>query len=184
MLLYASPMSDRRQRELLAELNVVSDTAEPWGINIRRHVTGSLRHVGSAWDRCLETWRRLSVSPAELDGRRYVGVRGLQVDHDHYGFLSWINVERPTVRLLLVERFRGSVEEYYDLLRERNARVQRCLDRWDHRKLTPNDLREMSGYGRTDRPGFDDPLPPAVVEKARTMHSKEHLARKSCNNIL
>ena len=122
MRLIASLIVQNRGDELLADVDVQSDTAEEWGFDIKRKVVATIRQTGSIWDEFMRVWVPMRSQPIQENGFQFIGVRGLQVDHDYYGFFSWINVEGRQIRLILMESFDGSVEEYQKNLVERNSK--------------------------------------------------------------
>ena len=95
MRLVASLPDDDRYDELLAVVKVESDMAEDWAAPgtenlIRRTVVGTVTRLGSIWLDLFKFWAL--KAQLGLDGRSYLMVPGLQVDHDLYserGHLDW-----------------------------------------------------------------------------------------------
>jgi hypothetical protein len=152
--------------ELLAVVVIETDAAEPWGDDhFRRKITARVEKAGPLWDRFMKFWGRGTVL---VDGLPYLPVRGLTVDHDFYPFMVYLNfTELPTLRILVAETFRGSVEEYFAEVRDRNERVPRYREAWDNPQLTGNDLRELTGVPRLPYPHLDEPLDQALVTELR-----------------
>src|SRR5262245_27384045 len=107
MLLFASLMNDNRWHELLAEVQVTSDSHEPWDDDcIRRSIEGMVVRRGLIWEPFIKLWQSVAQSmgtmlpphmgPGEVDGHEYFMVRLLQVDHDLYTNTPYMNVEGNT----------------------------------------------------------------------------------------
>lgn len=168
MQLYGSLMDRNRYHEHLADVDVTSDLSEKWGADddsIRRLVEGTIRRMGPMWKDYTGFWFSPFMNPIELNGHSYRMVTLLQVDHDLYPQRSWMNVEGATVRLILLEHFFGSLEEYRNELRERSERVQKYLDRVERGNLTANDLREKMGL--PSEPRFNTPIAPEALDQAK-----------------
>jgi hypothetical protein len=170
----------------LATVEVESDTAEPWGDgNFRRRVTGKVVARGPVWNEFLGVWFSEFFRPMKIDGKDYFTVSNLQVDHDHYGLHSWVNLEESDIiRLILIEHFEGTVEDYYRTVRERNQRVQAFWDKWQTGNVTANDLRELSGYERLDIPHLNARLSPEKVAEARKVYSQGQAWWRESRNLV
>jgi hypothetical protein len=83
----------------------------------------------TSWSFCRisrRKWTPQTASPTEaFKPCSWTGVQALFVDHDYYSpQWSLINVDGSTIRLLLIENFDGTAEEYADELAARNKRIQ------------------------------------------------------------
>lgn len=156
---------------LLASVRVERDTIEPWGDDhIRRTITATVEQRGEIWDRWIRFWSR---GTEDVAGRPYLKFRGIQVEHDFYPFFSMMSVsDFPRIRLLVVESFDGSAEEYYDHVRERNAVIAGYHAAWNKPGLTRNDVRELTGLPRLDNPALDTPVPLDVVTELRELDAR------------
>jgi hypothetical protein len=156
MRLYASMMAPTvRDFELFAVLEAVSDEARRHDENtMRRDIEGTVVRRGPIWDDYLNFWRGAADPAVQQNipshlrnftegGRLYLKVNGLQVDCDHYGLYSALNVDGDTLRLILMERFAGTVEEYRGAVAARHQRVQVLIDRATSGQFTVNDYREL-----------------------------------------
>ncbi len=182
MRLGGSLMNENRYHEHLADVNVASDTHEEWGEDcIRRLVEGTITRRGTIWNDYIGFWSKglaLGVpQPIEFNGRRYMTVTLLQVDHDVYTPYAWVNIEGLTIRLILLEHFYDKPEDYRAAVEERNRRVQEYLDWIDRGEFTKNDMRELTGLPRL--PQFEQPVPPEAVAqfKERLLNPSNDLLR-------
>jgi hypothetical protein len=163
------PIDEGRWPELLAVLAVQNDVAEKasdW--QITRRIAGTVHQVGAAWNEFFKLLQR--GKPVLHEGHSYLKVCGVQVDYDYYPFESLISVEDSTLRLLLVETFEGTVEEYVLELRSRNQSVEARLDRWNRGDITGNDIRELEGAAPLDQAQFQGPLGSDLLAEQRKLH--------------
>jgi hypothetical protein len=182
MRLSASLMNENRYDEFLAEVEVANDTPEKWDDDgIRRLVAGRVTATGPIWNDFIGFWSRGIDGPMELDGRRYFGVNLLQVDHDFYPEFSWINLEGQTIRLILLEHFYGSVEEYKKELDDRNQKIEDYLARVERGDFTLNDMRGLlRGLPPLDAPHLNERMSDEAMEKYRP----QLLDRKFTRNMI
>jgi uncharacterized protein with von Willebrand factor type A (vWA) domain len=185
MILRASLMGDSRFDEFLAEVEVESDTPEKFGEGIRRTIVGTVKRRGPIWDAYMTTWQSFGRKQHE-DGRVYFMGNMLQIEYDFYGFHAAINLEGDTIRIRLVERYYdGSLEEYNQKVRERNARVQAYHDKWDNYQVTRNDMREIEGLNPLARPFGDGVLSKKDTDEMRKLvWHKTVMAGLSRNTIV
>jgi hypothetical protein len=124
-----------REFELFAVVDVLSDTAHKHDEDtILRAVVGTVRERGTIWDDYLKMFQGIAALPVPIlprfapfqytDGHTYFVVNMLEVDHDYYSHGSWMNLDGSTIRLILMESFDGTVDEYQVVLRERNLRPE------------------------------------------------------------
>ena len=83
-------MCKNRYDELLAIIKVQTDTAKPWGEDYKRNITGIIHEYGPIWEDYIGFWSSSGLRLPEED-QKFFTVNSLQVDHDLYGFFSWIN---------------------------------------------------------------------------------------------
>ena len=165
MRLFGCLPNEQRFWELLAEIIPTTDTHERWEENkVQRQVSGSISQTGSLWTEYLGHWSRTRNPTTLADGRQYLQVRDLQVDHDVYPDFSWIKIEESTIRLVLRETFTSPLEEYEAAVRERNRMRQEILDRWERGEITGHDLREITGLPAQEAARLDQPIPPETLE--------------------
>jgi hypothetical protein len=88
---------------------------------------------------------RVPLEPGKEDGHDYFIVNLLQVDHDLYTHQAAVNIEGSAIRLALVELYTDPIEQYRDLVRERNRRVEDLYRRFEQGQITVNDLRGFRG---------------------------------------
>jgi hypothetical protein len=166
--LRANFFADGLYDQLLAVVEIEDEAADPTGDgrHFRRNITARVQNTGPLWERFIAFWSR-GAKP--LDGRLYFPVNGLQVEHDYYPFMCYVSVsDFPVVHILVHETFRGSTDEYFAAVRERNERVQRYRDAWNKPTLTGHDLRELTGHPRLEGyPHLAEPLDPKLVAEIR-----------------
>jgi hypothetical protein len=169
--------------EAFANLEVESDDAGQHGEYFRRLVTAKIQDTSPNWQSCVESLKQ--AQHAEVEGHSYART-GVQVDHDFHSLIGgFINVDGKTVRLVLLERFEGSRDEYYAMVKERNEQVQDYLDGWNDGRVTRNDLRNLMGLIRMDDPHLDQPIEPNAIAQARTTHlPKAASLGLSRNNVI
>lgn len=171
MNLRASLMCKNRYDELLAIIEVQTDTAKPWGEDYKRNITGIIHEYGPIWEDYIGFWSSSGMRFSE-GGKEYFTVNSLQVDRDLYGFSSWINIEDKIIKIILLEYFSGEEDDYYQAVHERNKKVSDYLERWNKDNLTLNDMRELEGLPIRDLPHLNQPVSAEVLEEMRKNHLK------------
>lgn len=149
MKLFGTLMADGIYDQLIAVVEPITDTVEPHGPDhIRRRIEAKVKEFGPLWQKYLGFWSKLGMAPASVDGREFFFVNHLQIDHDFYPFHSLLNVEGDTVRIAVVEmcdEAEDDLSKYYTVVNERNERVQKYLDAWEHATITADDVRALMG---------------------------------------
>src|SRR5437899_1522553 len=183
MELRGNLMGSGRTQELLAVIDVQSDIHEiipevkhVESQQVRRRIIGKIRQRGSLWNDFMEFLSHSQPQIDPTDGKPYRGVQALFVDHDYYSpQWSLINVEGSTIRLLLIENFDGTTEEYAHELAARNKRIQDEIDKWESGDVTRNDLRAQMGLPPMAGPHFNERIPPEALAGAlESFHKKPH----------
>lgn len=183
MKLIAS-LVDRFFNELLCELVVESDAAEPLGGVFKRKVAGRLKHTESGWAEFVAFWQQPQWARTTEGGILYFPVTCLQVDYDLYGHGSLMNVDGTIVRLVLFESFDGTTDEYRREVEERNRRFIDYFSAWQKDNLSSNDVRELLLRPRINNPLLDKPLPKETLAKFRENYLNEKRMRAEWRNYL
>jgi hypothetical protein len=194
MRLLASMQNDNRWHELLADIKAMNDTGEKWGEHhVRRRITGNVLQRGPIWDAYLRFSQRAatpnesplfqSAPPAGATERLFVKVRRLQVDHDLYAAPAWMNVEGNTIRLILCELYKGSIEDYANNLRERNRLVDDLYRKFDQGMITVNDLRAFSSEEQLLPPQGTQLIQAELLLKARQLYLENPMSQVARNYI-
>jgi hypothetical protein len=148
-------------REARTLLEVRSDDAGEHGQYFRRMIVATIREHSSGWHRCIDCLKWQPTS--DVDGRSFSRGLGVQVNHDFYSFIGgFFNVDGDTVRLILLERFEGSRDEYYERVEERNKRV--------HCQITRNEIRELIGLPPGSEPELSESPPSDQFQSLRDAH--------------
>lgn len=183
MRLLVAFMENGNFAEASADLDVESDDAGQHGEHFRRRVLAKIRDKSTNWQNCINALNY--AQQVEVDGVSYART-GVQVDHDFYSSIGgFINADSKSARLVLLERFEGTRDDYYEMVRERNEQVQSYVDDWDSGRVTGNDLRDLMGLIRMDDSHLEQPIEPHVLEQARATHFPKAASRGlSRNNVI
>jgi len=146
----------------IAEVEVASDAvAGRRGNKIDRIISGNVLRKHPDLDRFVAMWTLPCFQNLNTPYGDFWRVPNLQVNRDHYGFISGIRLVGNAVTIMVSEDFSGADSEYYSELERRNSRIDQRIAKWVSRQVTMADLMELIG---DDSHQLDNPHAPLSLD--------------------
>lgn len=157
----------------IANISVVSDSvAGRRSERLDRIISGEVLRFHSDWQTFVSMWTLPFLGNLNTPYGEFWRVPNLQVNHDHYGFISGIRLNGNQITILASENFLGSDEDYRREVQRRSFLIGQRISKWNSKQVTALDYMELTG---NNWPGNSSmPIPDEIVNSiVATLNGRE-----------